>query len=157
MEVFIILFLIILIVLIITYFIYKIKNSSNKKELDDIVKSENNKIQEEKESFFPMVQIIENNEIIPSKKRMISNPKVKNALTTIEHLSPQATTTAKNIKNTIEVNEKVLFSASKKDAQKMLNAGKNQFYGTQISSKTKKITDQTKFTKETGLTKNMTK
>ena len=104
-----------------------------------------------------MIQIIENNEIIPSEKKMISNSKVKAALITIDHLSLKTAITKKNIKNVKEVSGKVLFSASEKDAQKMLSAGKNQFYGTQISSKTKKITDQTKFTKETGLTKNMTK
>jgi hypothetical protein len=125
--------------------------------LHDIVNSENNQIQEETESFFPMIQIIENNEIIPSEKKMISNSKVKAALITIDHLSLKTAITKKNIKNVKEVSGKVLFSASEKDAQKMLSAGKNQFYGTQISSKTKKITDQTKFTKETGLTKNMTK
>lgn len=158
MEVFINICLIILIILTIGHFIYKIKVKLKKKESKDIVKQKE-KVKEEKESFFPMIQVIENNEIVPPEKSLIVDVKVKQALATIDNLTPKVTIVARNTKNIKELTKsgKVLFSASEKDAKNMLSAGKNQFYGTQVSSTTKKFTDQTKFTKETALTKNMAK
>lgn len=161
MGVFINICFIILIVLIIIYFICKIKTKSNsmKIESNDIEKKEESGVQKEKESFFPRIQLIENNKLVPDGKNLIIDTKVKNALATIDNLTPKATIVTRNIKNAKEIAKsgKVFFSATEKDLKKMMNAGKNQYYGTQVSSATKKITGQTKFTKETPLTKNMTK
>lgn len=157
MEVFISICLIILIVSIIIYFIYKINDK--KKESNNIVKQKEDISLEEKESFFPMIQVIENNELVPSEKNLITDIKVKSALATIDNLTPKVIETNKNMKNVKELAKsgKVLFSVSENDARNMLSAGKNKFYGTQVSPTTKKITAQTKFTKETVLTKNVTK
>lgn len=93
----------------------------------------------------------------------IKNEVVKSTLSKIDNVAPKAFNIASSSKNAVELakNGKILFSASVEDANKMLSAGGNKFYGTQISKvpgKNKNLfTGQTKFTKETGLTKDLTK
>ena len=146
----------------IIYYFYKNKNNQNNFVIEN---EEQNSLalKEENESYFPAIQIIENNSIVPSEKYKIKNEVVKSTLSKIDNVAPKTSSIISSSKNVMELakNGKVLFSASVEDANKMLNAGGNKFYGTQISKvpgKNKNLfTGQTKFTKETGLTKDLTK
>lgn len=143
---------------------YLLINKNQSKETITEEKSENSMVvKDEQPSYFPAIQIIENNDIIPSNKALIKNEVVKSTLSKIDNVAPKTFNIASSSKNAVELakNGKVLFSASVEDANKMLSAGGNKFYGTQISKvagKNKNIfTGQTQFTKETGLTKDLTK
>ena len=143
---------------------YLLINKNQSKETITEEKSENSMVvKNEQPSYFPAIQIIENNDIIPSNKALIKNEVVKSTLSKIDNVAPKAFNIASSSKNAVELakNGKVLFSASVEDANKMLSAGGNKFYGTQISKvpgKNKNLfTGQTQFTKETGLTKDLTK
>lgn len=143
---------------------YLLINKNQSKETITEEKSENSMVvKDEQPSYFPAIQIIENNDIIPSNKSLIKNEVVKSTLSKIDNVAPKAFNIASSSKNAVELakNGKILFSASVEDANKMLSAGGNKFYGTQISKvpgKNKNLfTGQTKFTKETGLTKDLTK
>lgn len=143
---------------------YLLINRNQSKETITEEKSENSMVvKNEQPSYFPAIQIIENNDIIPSNKALIKNEVIKSTLSKIDNVAPKASNIASSSKNAVELakNGKVLFSASVEDANKMLSAGGNKFYGTQISKvpgKNKNLfTGQTQFTKETVLTKNLTK
>lgn len=143
---------------------YLVINRGKNKEIVLREKEENNiVIKDESPSYFPTIQIIENNNIIPSNKSLIKNETVKNTLSKIDNVVPKASNIVCSSKNAEELfkSGKVLFSASVEDANKMLSAGGNKFYGTQISKvpgESKNLfTGQTQFTKETGLTKELTK
>lgn len=151
-----------LIIIGILYYLV-IKKEQNKgtsiknKERNDIV------LEDKSPSYFPTIQIIENNNIVPSNKSMIKNEIVKNTLSKIDNVVPKVSNMVYSSKNAGELvkSGKVLFSASVEDANKMLSAGGNKFYGTQISNisgKNKNLfTGQTQFAKETALTKELTK
>ena len=147
---------------------YLLINKNHSKETITEEKSENSMVvKDEQPSYFPAIQIIENNDIIPSNKALIKNEVVKSTLSKIDNVAPKASNIASSSKNAVELakNGKVLFSASVEDANKMINVGKNKVIGTQIDViKNKKLgrnknlfTGQTQFTKETGLTKDLTK
>lgn len=147
---------------------YLLINKNHSKETITEEKSENSMVvKDEQPSYFPAIQIIENNDIIPSNKALIKNEVVKSTLSKIDNIAPKASNIASSSKNAVELakNGKVLFSASVEDANKMINVGKNKVIGTQIDViKNKKLgrnkslfTGQTQFTKETGLTKDLTK
>lgn len=147
---------------------YLLINKNQSKETITEEKSENSMVvKNEQPSYFPAIQIIENNDIIPSNKALIKNEVVKSTLSKIDNVAPKASNIASSSKNAVELakNGKVLFSASVEDANKMINVGKNKVIGTQIDViKNKKLgrsknlfTGQTQFTKETGLTKDLTK
>ena len=147
---------------------YLLINKNQSKETITEEKSENSMVvKDEQPSYFPAIQIIENNDIIPSNKALIKNEVVKSTLSKIDNVAPKASNIASSSKNAVELakNGKVLFSASVEDANKMINVGKNKVIGTQIDViKNKKLgrnknlfTGQTQFTKETGLTKDLTK
>jgi len=157
MDVFIIICLIIIIVSIVIFTIYKFVVLKNKKIENKLEIKDDNIF--EKENFYPVIKVIENNDLVPSKESLITNEQAKMALATIDNLTQKVVGAFKNVKNVQELTkkEKVLFSANEQDVKNMMSAGKNKYYGTQVSSKTKKITKQTKFTKETTLTKNLTK
>lgn len=159
MEVIVCICLIVLVTTIIAYLIYKNNVNCKTKGTTDVVKKESEVIAIEKETFFPSIQIIENHQLVPSYKNKIIDSKVKNAIAIIDNSATKLTQATKNVINVKKITEggKVLFSASEKDVGNMLSAGKNQFYGTQVSSTTKKFAGQTKFNSETTLTKNMTK
>ncbi len=152
--------IVVLLCLIIIGFLYYIlinKQISNNKQTENSLS-----VPEETKSYFPAIQIIENNNIVPSEKALIKNEVVKSTLSKIDNVVPKSANIASSSKNAIELakNGKVLFSASVEDANKMLSAGGNKFYGTQISKTVGKnknlFTGQTQFTKETGLTKSLT-
>ena len=147
---------------------YLLIDKNQSKETITEEKSENSMVvKDEQPSYFPAIQIIENNDIIPSNKALIKNEVVKSTLSKIDNVAPKASNIASSSKNAVELanNGKVLFSASVEDANKMINVGKNKVIGTQIDViKNKKLgrnknlfTGQTQFTKETGLTKDLTK
>lgn len=156
MDVFIGICLIILIVIIVIFTIYKVK-VLKKEKVENKLMIKNDIMNEE--NFFPVIKVIERNDLVPSKDNLITNEQAKSALVTINNLTPKVVNSFKNIKNVQELSKKgkVLFSVNEKDVKNMMVAGKNKYYGTQVSSQTKKITGQTKFTKETGLSKNITK
>ena len=143
---------------------YLLINKNQSKETITEEKSENSMVvKDEQPSYFPAIQIIENNDIIPSNKSLIKNEVVKSTLSKIDNVAPKASNIVSSSKNAVELtkNGKVLFSASVEDANIMLSAGGNKFYGAQISKVSGKnknlFTGQTQFTKETGLTKDLTK
>ena len=160
--VFLIVFFSILVICGIFYFLFNRKYNKNEiivneNKNNDIILTEKNK------SYFPAIQIIENNNIVPSSKNLIKNEIVKSTLSKIDNVAPKTSSiisSSKNIEN-LAKDGKILFSASIEDANKMLSAGNNKFYGTQISKTSGNnknlFTGQTKFTKETGLTKELTK
>lgn len=158
----ILLLLVCLIIIGILCYLLLNKNQSKK----TVVKGKENNsivIKEEARSYFPAIQIIENNDIIPSNKSLIKNEAVKSVLSKIDNIVPKASNIECSSKNAIELAKKgkVLFSASVEDTNKMLSAGNNKFYGTQISKVPGQnkilFSGQTQFTKETDLTKNLTK
>ncbi len=115
---------------------YLLINKNQSKETITEEKSENSMVvKDEQPSYFPAIQIIENNDIIPSNKSLIKNEVVKSTLSKIDNVAPKAFNIASSSKNAVELakNGKILFSASVEDANKMLSAGGNKFYGTQIS------------------------
>ena len=156
MEVFIGIILIIVVVSI--YFILKSSTKKNKEKLNVIEKNVE-KSNQEKTSFFPMIQIIENDEVIPDEKNLIIDTKIKESLAMISNIAPKTAVMEKNIENVKEItkNGKVFFSASKKGTKNMLDAGKNKVYGVQINPDTKRFEHQTKFTNETSLTERITR
>ena len=93
MEVFI--GIILIIVAIIIYFIFKSNIKKNKEKLKVIDKNVE-KSNQEKESFFPMIQIIENDEVIPDEKNLIIDTKVKDSLAMISSIAPKAAVIEKN-------------------------------------------------------------
>ena len=152
--------LLLLCLIIIGVLCYILISKNKKEEINEDYENKNDLIlKEETQSYFPAIQIIENNDIVPSDKAMIKNEIVKSTLSKIDNVAPKASNIAKSSKNAVELgkNGKVLFSASVEDANKMLGAGHNKFYGTQISKESNLFTGQTKFTKETGLTKELSK
>lgn len=156
MDVFIGIILIIVVVSI--YFILKSSTKKNKEKLNVIEKNVE-KSNQEKTSFFPMIQIIENDEVIPDEKNLIIDTKIKESLAMISNIAPKTAVMEKNIENVKEItkNGKVFFSASKKGTKNMLDAGENKVYGVQINPDTKRFEHQTKFTNETFLTKKITR
>lgn len=168
MDLIYVMLILIVCLIIIGILCYLLINKNQSKETITEEKSENSMVvKNEQPSYFPAIQIIENNDIIPSNKALIKNEVVKSTLSKIDNVAPKASNIASSSKNAVELakNGKVLFSASVEDANKMINVGKNKVIGTQIDViKNKKLgrnknlfTGQTQFTKETGLTKDLTK
>ena len=168
MDLIYVLLILLVCLIIIGILCYLLINKNQSKETITEEKSENSMVvKDEQPSYFPAIQIIENNDIIPSNKALIKNEVVKSTLSKIDNVAPKVSNIASSSKNAVELakNGKVLFSASVEDANKMINVGKNKVIGTQIDViKNKKLgrkknlfTGQTQFTKETGLTKKLTK
>ena len=136
MDLIIYVMLILLVCLIIIGILcYLLINKNQSKETITEEKSENSMVvKDEQPSYFPAIQIIENNDIIPSNKSLIKNEVVKSTLSKIDNVAPKVSNIASSSKNAVELakNGKVLFSASVEDANKMINVGKNKVIGTQI-------------------------
>ena len=94
------------------YYFMKNNNVENKPT------ENNNILKEEDTSFFPMIQIIENNDIVPSSKNLISNENITKALKTMDNAAPNTKSIAKNVTNSKKFDGKVLFSADIKEADK---------------------------------------
>ena len=105
------------------------------------------------DNSFPSIQIIEDNMIVPLEKNKISEPKIKDALATIDNVIPKASVVGKNINTSKELlnNNRAFFSAAKKGTENMIQPkGTNQLIGTQLVNGKFK---QTKFTSEDVLVK----
>lgn len=121
------------------------------------LKSNKNNNNEEKEvgmlindnSYFPTIQIIENNTLIPNEKNKINDLDIKKGISIIDNTVANSVMIGKNLKNSTELlnNNRAFFSASKKGTENMMKVkGTNEVYGTQVIGN--KFNKQTKFTKE---------
>lgn len=108
----------------------------------------------DKDSNFPTIQIIENNNIIPNKKNMIQDLEIKKAISIIDNSVVNSTFIGRNIKNGKKLldNSKAFFSANKNGTENMLKIkGTNMVYGTQM--KDGLFNKNTQFTRENTLVK----
>ncbi len=150
----IILLLIILGVILVFYF-------KNKNKQDTQLKAEI-AVLENKDSYFPEVQIIESTDIVPLEKNKIIDKKVINALTTIDSTVPKTVNIVKKAKRGTEFldKNKEFFSAAKKETKNMLKVSKSdKLYGMQMikdkNSNRQLFKKPVEFTKENALAKNV--
>ena len=156
MEVFIIIIVGVLIMLIVASILFKFK----RKKVNEIVISEINLSTEKSKNYFPTIEIIENNSLIPQEKNKIIDNNIKNAISTIDNVLPKSIIISKNIKTGKELldNKKAFFSALKEGTENMQAVGKtDKVYGSQMvrdkNSKRMLYSKQTEFTKEGALVK----
>lgn len=156
MDLFIYILILLFIVSIIIFLIFKFNKKNINEEEKNIVLVNDENIP----NSFPVIQIIENNEIVPSEKNKITDDKIKNAITTIDNVLPKTATISKDIKKSKKLldDSKVYFSAIKEGTENMQAVGKTgKVYGTQMikDKKTNRMLfdKQTEFTKEGALVK----
>ena len=148
--------ILLIIIIIILFFVLKI---SNKK--DGEIENNITVVSEEKTpNLFPLIQIIENNQVVPLEKNKIIDEKIKNAISTIDNVTPKSIIIDKNIKKGKRLldDNRVYFSAIKEGTENMQAVGKTgKVYGTQMikDKKTNRMLfdKQTEFTKEGVLVK----
>ena len=151
-----------------TITIYYVINNNKKKENNVKLKNEsNNDLTNNNISYFPAIQIIENNILVPDEKNIIDNENIKKTIDAIDNSAVKGSLIVNSSKTMSELakNRKVLFSASIEDANKMMKITKGQYYGTQVSKieniltgkRISSFTGQTKFTKESALLDNVKK
>ena len=148
--------ILLIIIIIILFFVLKI---SNKK--DGEIENNITVVSEEKTpNLFPLIQIIENNQVVPLEKNKIIDEKIKNAISTIDNVTPKSIIIGKNIKKGKQLldDNRVYFSAIKEGTENMQAVGKTgKVYGTQMikDKKTNRMLfdKQTEFTKEGVLVK----
>lgn len=112
----------------------------------------------ESKEIFPLIEVFEDNSIIPLEKNKITDSQIKNAVAKIENFVPSTATVGKELKKSKELldNEKVFFSASKKGTENMLRVkNSNKVYGTQAVKG--KFNKNTQFKKETNLVQSVGK
>lgn len=150
MGIFIIIGLIILLaILLFTFY----RNKYNDKNKSNIKNNELSISNQGEDNSFPSIQIIEDNMIIPLEKNKISEPKIKEALATIDNVLPKTSVISRNIKTGKELlnNNRAFFSASKKAAENMIQPkGTSKKIGTQLVNGK---FQQTHFTGEDALIK----
>ncbi len=145
-----------LIIISIVLFYYKEikceKISSNEKE--------NTILKQNISNYFPTVQIIEDNKIIPSEKNKITDSNIKKAIATIDNMLPKSAIISSNIKKETELlnSNRVFFSAAKKGTENMQAVGNTgRVYGSQMKkdalTNRKLYSKQTEFTREDALVK----
>ena len=112
-------------------------------------------------SYFPTIQIIENNTLIPDEKNKINDLDIKKGISIIDNTVANSAMIGKNLKNGTELvnNNRAFFFSSKKRTENMQAVGKTgKVYGTQMvkdTSSNRMLYDkQTVFTKEDVLVKN---
>ncbi|MCI6266124.1 MAG: hypothetical protein MR598_04695 [Erysipelotrichaceae bacterium] len=118
------------------------KNTNNEEKEIGMFVSEN-------KSYFPTIQIIENNTLIPDKKNKINDLEIKKNISIIDNTVVNSSMVGRNLKNSTELlnNNRTFFSASKKGTENMMKVkGTNEVYGTQVIGN--KFNKQTKFTNE---------
>ena len=138
-------FIIILFLILIVSMIFIIILKRNKKKKMSI-------ILDNKENYFPQVQIVEDDEIVPVEKNKIKNLDVKNAISKIDNYLPKGVLIKNNVENATEILKegRAYFSAAKDGVENMLEVnGSNEVYGIQM--KNKKFNKQTKFLNETDI------
>lgn len=160
--------LIVCLFIIVTITIYYVINNNKKKENNVELKNEStNDLVNSNTSYFPSIQIIENNIIIPDEKNIIKNEEIKNTLATIDNIAIKGGMVANSSKKIIELanSGRVIFSASAEDAAKMIKNSEGKYLGTQVSKienlltgkRKNSFTGQTQFTKESSLIDNVKK
>lgn len=156
MKILIEIILVTITIFIIFVFYFKLKN--NQKNAN--IKDKNDALVINDKNYFPIIQIVSNEDIIPMENNKILDKDVKKALATIDNVLPKSTIIANNIKNGTELlnKKRTFFSATKKGTENMLSVGRtNKVYGTQmIKDKTtnRKLFDKnTEFTREDSLIK----
>ena len=160
--------LIVCLFLIATIIIYYVINNNKKKENNVKLKNEsNNDLTNNKISYFPAIQIIENNIIVPDEKNIIKNEEIKNTLAAIDNVAIKGGMIANSSKIAVELanSGRVIFSASAEDAAKMIKNSEGKYLGTQVSKienlltgkRKNSFTGQTQFTKESSLIDNVKK
>lgn len=146
---------VIIIVIGITGVIYNKKLKANRKL--DVIKSETKLtlLGEPDGSSFPLIQIIENNDIIPSENNRIQELKIKNIIEKADNILPKTIIAGKNIRNSKQLlnNNKAFFSALKEGTENMQSVGKTgKVLGGQMikdpNSKRMLYNKQTQFTRE---------
>lgn len=143
-------FISIVLTLAIIFLIYILKlkkiTDNNEREVGILVNN--------KDSYFPIIQIIENNNIIPNKKNIIQDLEIKKAISIIDNSVVNSSFIGRNIKNGKNLldNSKAFFSASKKGTENMLKInGTDMVYGMQM--KDGLFNKNTQFTRENTLVK----
>lgn len=128
------------------------KISSNEKE--NIILKQNSS------NYFPTIQIIEDNKIMPSEKNKITDNNIKNAIATIDNMLPKSAIIGNNIKNGTKLlnSNRAFFSAVKKGTENMQSVGNTgRVRGIQMikdkSTKRMLFNKQTEFTREDVLVK----
>jgi len=147
---------VVILLIIILFLVLKISNKKDSEIENNItVVSE-----EKKPNLFPLIQIIENNQVVPLEKNKIIDEKIKNAISTIDNVAPKSIIAGKNIKKGKQLldDNRVYFSAIKEGTENMQAVGKTgKVYGTQMikDKKTNRMLfdKQTEFTKEGALVK----
>lgn len=146
--------IIVLIMILIHVFITK-KNNDKKEEKEiGMLKIDNG-------SYFPTIQIVENNMFIPDEKNKINDLDIKKTISLIDNTVVNSSMIGNNLKSGTELvnNSRAFFSAVKKGTENMQPVGKTgKVYGTQMikdtSSNRMLYNKQTVFTKEDVLVKN---
>lgn len=112
------------------------------------------------DNSFPIIQIVENNKIIPSEKNKITDSNIKDAIATIDNVLPKSAIIANNVKSGTKLldNNRAFFSAVRKGTENMQPVGKTgKIYGSQMikdkSSNRMLYNAQTEFTREDALVK----
>lgn len=149
MEIFIIA-LIIIIIFVITLKLF----ITQKNKQEEVIGNEVSLSFDNIDNYFPDIQIIESNTLIPSEKNKIVDENIKKAVSIIDNYTSNGTIMTRNIKNASKLlnNDKAFFSSAKKETEKMLKVkGTNEVYGAQM--KGNKFNKQTKFLREDDLIK----
>ncbi len=153
------LFIVIIIVLFFISVILFFSVRNNAKKIISHAK-ENIVLKDNKDNYFPSIQIIEDNKIIPSEKNKIIDSNIKNAIGTIDNMLPKSAIIGNNIKNGTELltNKRAFFSALKNGTENMQSVGNTgRVYGNQMikdkSTNRMLFNKQTEFTKEDALIK----
>ena len=121
-------------------------NNNSKEEIGILVNNKN--------SFFPTIQIIENSAIVPSESNLIKDAEIKKAISLVDNSIVKSVVIGKNLKTSKKLlnNSRAFFSASKNGTENMLSVkGTNMVYGTQM--KDGLFNTNTKFTREDDLIK----
>lgn len=144
-----------IIISVILFFTLKnnVKNiSSDEKEIAILKDNINNS--------FPIIQIVENNKIIPSEKNKITDSNIKNAIATIDNVLPKSAIIGNNVKNGTKFlnNNRAFFSAVREGTENMQPVGDTgRVFGSQMvqdkSTKRMLYNGQTEFTREDTLVK----
>lgn len=125
--------------------------SKNKNEIEIAVINKNND-----DNSFPLIQIVENNNIVPLESNKIIDKKIKDEISKVDNGLINTLRAGKNLKEGTELikNSKNVYSTVVEKGTNLMNAENGQKYGAIINQKTGKITGQTKLTNQSSLVQN---
>lgn len=117
-------------------------------------------LRDNKNTYFPTIQIVENNNVVPLEKNKIIDASVKSAIMSIDNTLTKSVIAGNNLKTgtTFLNNNKAFFSAAKEGTENMQAVGNTgKVYGSQMikdkSTNRMLYNKQTEFTKEDTLVK----